>query len=264
MTQRPRFALQTFTVRKFLKSPAAIETCFARIAEMGLNAVELAYIRLKPDEINAVGRACKMHGITVGSTQITFDFLNKRRDWVLDFHQQLDCSISSVSVLPLRVIHGKREHLLRFAEQLDTLGQYYRERGLQLCFHHHDFEFRHYGNEIGLDLLLQNTSPENVGLELDTYWTARGGRAPQDMISDLNGRVKIVHLRDFKLRWKHFRLSPSDTALGCGNLDFNRIVKSCIDKNVYYMAIEQATDTPFEQVASSVAHLKHLGYETLF
>ena len=262
--QQPQFALQTFTIRKFMTSPAAIEAGIARVGAMGLKAIELAYIKLRPAEIDAVERACKQHGVVVGSTQITFDFLNKHRDWVLQLHEQLGCTTTSVSVMPLPAIFGKPERLLRFAEQLDALGQYYRQHGLQLCYHHHDFELRHYGNQLGLDLLLQNTAPDNVGLVLDTYWTARGGRSPQDSIRDLGSRIKIVHLRDFAVRWKPFRLAPTDAALGCGNLDITRIVESCIASNVRYMAIEQATDTPFEQVAASVAHLKTLGFNTLF
>lgn len=259
-----RFALQTFTVRKFLKSPAAIESGFARIRETGLGAVELAYVDLKPALIDAVERACKENDITVGSSQITFDFLDRKRDWVLQFHQQLDCGLTSVSVLPFRVIHGKRDHMLRFAEKLEALGAYYRDRGLQLCFHHHDYEFRHYGEDVGLDLLLANTSADNVGLELDTYWVARGGRSPQDMIRDQGGRVKVVHLRDFRSRWKRFELKPEDCELGSGNLDFRRIVDSCVESGVHYMAIEQATDTPFESVGQSVKHLRELGYGALF
>lgn len=259
-----RFALQTFTVRKFLKSPAAIESGFARIKAAGINAVELAYVELKADTINAVDNACKSQDMVVGSSQITFDFLDRNRNWVLQFHQQLNCSLCSVSVLPFKVIRGKREHMLRFAEKLEALGHYYRERGLQLCFHHHDYEFRYYGEDLGLDLLLANTTPENVGLELDTYWIARGGRSPQDMIRDQGGRVKVVHLRDLRLHWKHFKLKPVDCELGRGNLDFKRIVDSCIDSGVHYMAIEQATDTPFESVAQSVKHLRQLGYDKQF
>lgn len=263
-TTTPRFALQTFTIRKFLKSPAAIKRGFARVREAGLRAVELAYIKLGKEEIDAVEMACNTQGIQVGSTQITFDFLDKNRDWVLRFHEQLGCTMTSVSVLPFRAIVGNRGQLLQFAEKLESLGEYFRERGLQLCFHHHDFEFRHYGSDVGLDLLLANTSAENVGLELDTYWVARGGRSPHDMIADLDGRVKMVHLRDFRLQRKWFSLSPRDCALGDGNLDFSRIVNSCVANNVCYMAIEQATDKPFEQVAQSVAHLKQLGFDELF
>ena len=247
-----------------MTSPAAIEAGIARVSGMGLKAIELAYIKLRPAEIDAVERACKKHGVVVGSTQITFDVLNKQRDWVLKLHEQLGCETTSVSVLPFPVIFGQRDRLLRFAEQLDALGDYYRQRGVQLCYHHHDFELRRYGDELGLDLLMQNTAVDNVALVLDTYWTARGGRSPQDAISNLGGRVKVVHLRDFALHWKYFRLTPSDAALGCGNLDFSRIVDCCVANDVQYMAIEQDTDKPFEEVAGSIAHLKHLGYETLF
>ena len=264
MNPKSQFALQTFTVRKHMRSPAAIESAFERIRETGLRAVELAYIKLEPDEIDAVDRARKAKGITVGSTQITFDILDRKRDWVLQFHEQLDCRIASVSVLPMRAIRGSRDTLLRFAEKLEVLGRFYGENGVQLCYHHHDFEFRHYGDELGLDLLLANTTPEYVGLELDTYWVARGGRSPQDLIADLDGRVKVVHLRDFRLRWKLFSLRPEDCELGSGNLDFRRIVESCVSNGVDYMAIEQATATPFESVAKSVAHLNELGFSPLF
>ena len=259
-----RCALQTFTVRKFLKSPAAIESGFARIRKAGLGAIELAYIKLGQDEIDAVDRACKAHEIIVGSSQITFEYLDKKRDWVVRFHEQLDCRLASVSVLPFKVIRGGRDQLLGFAGQLEKLGAWYRERGVQLCFHHHDFEFRHYGDDVGLDLLLANTTPENVGLELDTYWAARGGRSPQDMIGDLAGRVKVVHLRDFRLRWKLLGLRPIDCEIGNGTLDIRRIVDRCCESGVRFMAIEQATAKPWESVDASVTHLRELGYGDLF
>ena len=86
-----RLALQTFTVRKFLKSPAAIERCFARIKAAGINAVELAYIDLKADAINAVAQACEHNNMVVGSSQISFDFLNRH----LDFKRIVDSCIAS-------------------------------------------------------------------------------------------------------------------------------------------------------------------------
>lgn len=260
----PRFALQTFTVRKYLKSPAAIDSGFARIRETGLQAVEMAYIKLRPAHMDAVERACRAHGITVGSSQIRFDILDRQRDQMLRLHEQLHCRISAVSVLPFRVIRGERDDMLRFAERLEALGSFYREHGVQLCFHHHDFDFRHYGEDVGLDLLLANTSPENIGLELDTYWVARGGRSPRDMIDSLAGRVKVVHLRDFRLEKTLLGVAATDAALGRGNLDFAGIVDSCIANNVHYMAIEQASDQPFADVATSVAHLRQLGYDALF
>ncbi|TQV67236.1 sugar phosphate isomerase/epimerase [Exilibacterium tricleocarpae] len=260
-----KFSLQTFTIRKYIKTPQAIAGAFERIKDTGLNAVELARINFTEAEIDAVAAASARFGIDIGSTQITYDYLDKNRDWVLEFHDRLGCAYTAVSVLPTAAVIGsKRDKLLRFAEALDRLGRYYRERGLNLCFHHHDFEFRRYGDQLGLDLLLQNTAPEHLGLVLDTYWTQRGGKTPHDMIADLQGRVKVVHLRDYRIRWKFFELLPIDCEVGAGNLDFNRIIDSCCAGGVHYMAIEQATATPFESVAMSVKHLRSLGFQHLF
>lgn len=259
----PRIGLQTFTVRRHLRSPTAIQESFARLAGMGITAVELAYVKLQPQYIDALAEAGQRHGIGFLSSQITFDFLDKQRDWVVRLHEQLGCTTTAVSVLPFGVVTGGRDRLLAFAEKLESLGQWYRERGIRLCFHHHDFEFRRYGDDIGLDVLLANTSEANLGLELDTYWAQRGGRAPHDLINDLGGRVRVVHLRDYTIRWKYFELLPKDAELGAGNLDLTRIIRACCDQQVSLLAIEQDTRTPFDSLQRSLDHVRALGFTAL-
>ncbi len=260
----PQIGLQTFTIRRHLRSPGAIDHAFATMARLGLQAVELAYVKLRPEYVDALESAGRTHGIAFRSSQITFKFLDEQRDWAVRLLEQLGCPVTAVSVLPFSAIRGGRDELLRFNEQLDGLGQWYREHGVQLCFHHHDFEYRRYGDELGMDLIVQNTSEDNVAIELDTYWTQRGGRAPHDVINDLAGRVKVVHLRDYALRRRLFELLPRDAELGAGNLDIDRIVRACRDRQVQLLAIEQATNTPWESVGRSVQHLRDLGFAALF
>ena len=258
-----RIGLQTFTIRRHLRSPGAIDGAFAEVAALGIHAVELAYVKLKPAYIDALEAAGERHGIDFCSSQITFAILDKERDWVVRFHEQLQCPRTAVSVLPFPASRGNRDKLLNFADKLEALGAWYRGRGIQLCFHHHDFEFRRYGDDLGLDLLLGSTSPEHVALELDTYWAHRGGRSPQDMINDLNGRVQVVHLRDYRIRPRLFELLPTDTELGAGNLDLKRIIQTCQATNVPLLAIEQSTSTPYASVERSVSHLHSLGFSHL-
>jgi sugar phosphate isomerase/epimerase len=259
-----KVAVQTYTVRDHLKNPAAIEATFARLKELGVSAVELARIDFKPAEIAAVVRACQANDMQVGSSQITLGYLSKHFDWVVDFHRQLNCTNVAVSVLPISLIIGGVKKWYEFAKQLDELGARYADSGLNLLFHHHDFEFRKYDGKLGLDILLENTSPENLGLVIDTYWTQRGGKSPENMISDHAGRVKVVHLRDFMIRWKYFDLLPKDCELGQGNLDMRRIVQSCIDAKVEFMAIEQTSTKPFDSIATSVKYLHDLGFAESF
>jgi len=261
----PKVSLQTFTIRRFLKSPTAIEGAFAKLEQLGISAIELAYTKLIPSHIEAVAAASKKHAIDVGSSQITYDFLDKQRDWVLKFHlEQLSCENTSVSVLPGALIRADEQALLRFCEKLDGLGEYYRKRGLNLAFHHHDYEFRRYGQQTGLDLIMNNTGNDNVGLVIDTYWTQRGGKTPQQQIIDYAGRVKVIHLRDYSVQNKWFDMSPYDVELGQGNLDIEQIVESCKSSGVHYMAIEQSCKTPFDSIKTSAAYLHQLGYQGLF
>ena len=252
--------LQTFTVRRHLKSPAALDGAFAKLADIGLANVELAYVKLQPAYIDALEQAGKRHGIRFGSSQIKFDILDRQRDWMIRLLQQLDIPISAVSVLPFSAMRGNRDALLRFCEQLESLGQWYCERGVQLCFHHHDYEFQPFGDRTGIDLLLAHTSAENVGLELDTYWAQRGGRNPTGMIGELGGRVKVVHLRDYSVRPRLFDMKPTDVELGAGNLDIKGLIEACQEQQVPLLAIEQNTRTPYASVARSVDHIRELGF----
>ena len=258
-----RIGLQTFTVRRLLKTPVAIDTGFARLAAMGLGAVELAYVKLEPKFIDALEAAGKQHNIEFRSSQIKFDILDKQRDWMLRLHEQLACTNTAVSVLPFSVIRGNRDDLLVFSEKLEALGQWYKERGIQLCFHHHDFEFRPYGDALGFDQIVANTSPENVGLELDSYWLQRSGVTPQAMIRRLGSRVKVLHLRDYRVRLRLFDMLPGDAELGAGNLDITQIIRASLEAEIPLLAIEQNTRTPYESLDRSLAHVRELGFGDL-
>jgi len=212
----------------------------------------------------AVVAASKRLGLVTAASQITYSFLDKNRDWVLESHENLGCHYACVSVLPTSAIKGGRDGMMRFAEKVDALGAYYRERGLNLCFHHHDFELYKLGDSLGIDLLAENTDAGNVGLMLDTYWMTRGGQVASRMIRKFGDRVKGIHLRDFGLRWRLMELVADDVELGAGNLDIAEIVDTCKDVGVPYMAIEQSSADPFASIEKSANHLRRLGYGTLF
>lgn len=251
-------SVQTFTIRKHIQSEEGIQKAFKWLNEHGVNAVELARIDFKPDTINYIARAAKEHNIDIGSTQITFDYLENNMSWVADLHHELGCRYASVSVLPLKYITGGPDKLPGFTDRLNDLGEKYREKAISLLYHHHHFEFRKYGERTGWEIITENTDPAKVGLVMDTYWLQRGGHSPQDMISRYAGRVKVVHLRDYKLKWKFFDLLPTDTELGNGNLDFRAILAACTEAGVDYLPIEQDSKKPFDSLQKSISYISGL------
>ena len=261
--KRPKFknmklGIQTFTIRKLIKSPGEITKAFKKLSEMGVESVELARIKFTKPEIEAVRAASLQYNIEIGSTQITFDYLEKNFDWVVEFHKTLECKYVCVSVLPTKYIIGNERKLREFTARLNQLGMKFRENGLFLLYHHHHFEFRKYGMLTGFEIIEESVDPNAVHFVLDTYWLQRAGLSPHDFIRERKGKVKVVHLRDHIIRWKGIELKSTDTELGEGSLDFKKIKAACEESGVEYYAIEQDTQTPMESLRTSLKYFKNL------
>jgi inosose dehydratase len=79
------------------------------------------------------------------------------------------------------------------AQSLERLGQGLRRQGMRLGVHNHDPEMRSHGREFHHNL--RHTTPENVGLCLDTHWCYRGGADPLALLQQYADRIVSFHLR---------------------------------------------------------------------
>lgn len=264
----PRIALQTFTIRGQLKTPKALAAALVKLKSLGIKWIELARIGFSDAELDVVAGLRGGAGPAVACLQIKPDVIAADPDRVLRMLERLDCPSVSVSVIPLRALKDGSGALATFAGTLNRLGRHFRSGGKRLLFHHHHFEFLRFDGQLALDLLVAQTDPELVGFVVDTYWAQRGGCDPASLIRRLSGRVGGLHLRDYRVVPGLNNLSPDllprDAPVGDGNLDIPSIVEACRASGVPYMAIEQDSKRPFEDVARSIANLKVLGFADLF
>jgi sugar phosphate isomerase/epimerase len=98
-------------------------------------------------------------------------------------------------VLPFSLMFTM-EDVLKTADLCNKLGKKCSEKGMKFYYHNHSQEFIKIGDKFALELLLENTNPEYVSIELDTYWVARAGLDPIEMIKKLGSRCKIIHQKD--------------------------------------------------------------------
>ena len=47
-----------------------------------------------------------------------------------------------------------------------------------------------------MDIMAKESDPEYLGFELDVHWLQRGGVNPLEWIKKLEGRIKIIHIKD--------------------------------------------------------------------
>ena len=89
------------------------------------------------------------------------------------------------------------DDLMRQLEVFNATGKRLRELGMTYLYHNHNQEYRTFKGKAILDYIVENTDPDYVGLELDTFWTMRGGLSPVEMLKHFGKRVKLVHQKDF-------------------------------------------------------------------
>lgn len=106
------------------------------------------------------------------------------------------------------------DDLMRQCEFFNRVGGICDEAGMHLLYHNHSHEFRKINDRPVLDLILENTDPKYVSLELDTYWTMRAGLDPVEILKKYGRRVRLLHQKDFPFD----STSPINT-LGFGDLN---------------------------------------------
>jgi len=224
-------ALQLYTVRGLL-SEDFVGT-LRKVKEIGYDYVQLTgampFDGPKMHEVlDDIGlRPVVIH---VGGDELLQD-LNK---WV-DFCRAIGTDDVVWPYLP-ESDRQTREDWLRMARVMDELGARCREQGLRLSYHNHSFEFVKFDGTYALDLLYENSSPENLYAEIDTYWIQHGGEDPVAYIRKYAGRQIILHVKDMA-----DDEARSFAEIGNGILDWDAIHQAAQESGVQYYAVEQDT-----------------------
>jgi len=146
----------------------------------------------------------------------------------------------------------------RLAELFNACGEKARSYDIKFGFHNHDFEFEKIDNEVPYDILLDNTSPENVFFELDHYWIKKGGASTFDYFSKYPGRFPVWHVKDMDDTKEQFF-----TEVGSGIIDYVEIFKKSKQAGLEYFYVEQdafKSLDPLVSVKQSHDFLKKMEY----
>ena len=128
------------------------------------------------------------------------------------------------------------------------------DAGIVLCYHNHAFEFETFDGKYGLDILYDNSDPQYVQAEIDTYWVQKGGVDPAAYIRKLSGRTPLIHIKDMD--------TDGDFAeIGEGTLDWDAIWSACEASGAKWYIVEQdrCKRPPVESATLSVNNLCKMG-----
>lgn len=153
----------------------------------------------------------------------------------------------------------------KFADQMNHAGQECRKHGIQLCYHHHSFEFNPAGGKRPFDVLVDRFDPKLVRFEIDVFWMKMGGEDPAAMLKKLKGRVALVHLKDIAkgspVEYDEAKV-PREAfkEVGNGAQDWTAILPACAAAGVEHYIVEQDwwPGSPLASLKQSYAFLRAL------
>jgi sugar phosphate isomerase/epimerase len=243
-----RPGLQLYTVRDALA--VDLEGTLSSVAAIGYREVELA--GLPGVTAQAMHASLKRHGLDAPSMHAGYDRLQRGLDGVLEEARVLG---ANYLVCPSVDASERKttEDWKRVCQTLNRIGQVVRSSGLMFAYHNHDFEFSLFADGTPpFQLLLTETDPGNVKLELDVYWVAKAGLDPVQYMQDGQDRILLVHLKDLAR-------DSSTAEVGEGTLDFERIVRTALAVGVKHLFVEQDTSAdPLASIATSLRFLERL------
>lgn len=236
--------LQLYTLRKpFAEDPVGT---LERIKASGYDEVEFA----APIETDFAPLAARMSEIELDcpSVHVGLADITGQPGRVLEVARTLGARFV---VLPYVDPNGADWHAI--VAQAQTFARQAADEGFRFCYHHHHFEFDNSRGFRPFDVLVGESDPALLFFELDVYWLKTGGQDPREMIEQLSGRVKLLHLKD---------AAPDGnmTDVGAGTLDFPALVAAGRAAGVEHFFVEH--DFPprpyWPSVEASVAYLHKL------
>ena len=145
------------------------------------------------------------------------------------------------------------DHYKKLADDFNKAGQKCKAAGIQFCYHNHDFEFEQQEGKYPYDVLLDNTDPRLVKMEMDLYWVTKAGQDPLKLFDKHPGRFPLWHLKDMDNTPEH-----AFTEVGSGTIDFKRIFAHAGKSGMKYFFVEQdkCPGSPFDSITKSITYIK--------
>lgn len=96
-----------------------------------------------------------------------------------------------------RFPYGDIEEVKKLTKRLNKAGRALKAEGIDLLYHNHNCEFLKVApKRNAYQVIIEETDPEVVNFEFDSYWCAECGQNPLDVMETLGFRMKLWHIND--------------------------------------------------------------------
>jgi len=245
-----RVGVQLYSVRNEMMKDA--KGTLLALSKLGYKEIESAgsekgnYYGLGPKEIKNI---CSDNGMKVvsGHVQINDHFQKSIEEAVETGQHYLICSSFSNNDSTI-------ENYKVQADRLNKAGEDCKKAGIQFGYHNHAGEFNQVGDTVLYDILLENTDPHTVIMEMDLGWVIASGNNPLAYFKKYPGRFPLWHLKDMNVVEKH------SVEFGKGSLPIQELYENRKLSGMKHFFVEQEeyASTALESLSYDIEYLKKL------
>jgi len=269
--------IQLYTVDKELKEDMA--GTLAKLAAIGYRSVESAGMAGKTaadfrTALDAAGLKCPSSHLFLRPGQTVEQYFEDVKTLGSEY------VVSSVVIKPNPNIKSVDDYIKlidaltqddykKMAAELNTMASQAKDVGLKFAYHNHNMEFRKWSDgTTTYEILMAETDPALVKIELDCGWADLGGHPPLELFKKYPGRFRMLHIKDFApianpMVTLDPRSGPEWTELGKGHIDYRSILAAAPAAGVEYIFVEQEPPfvkfTAFEAAKVDFSYLQSLG-----
>ncbi|MRH98916.1 TIM barrel protein [Kriegella sp. EG-1] len=247
---KQKFGVQLYSFRDAMAKDAL--ATLKQIAAIGIKEIESArsskghYYGLSPSDMK---NACEDLGMSLKSGHVALDnnFQKTMDEAVVSEQPYLICSS-----LPSK---GQTiDNYKKVADAFNKAGEECKKLGLKFGYHNHDYEFESDKGQVLYDVLMDNTDPDLVHMELDLGWVIVANKDPLDYFKKYPGRFPLWHLKDMNM------VKKESTEFGKGGLDIKKMLQNKKASGVKHIFIEQEeyASTPLESMIENMTYLANL------
>jgi sugar phosphate isomerase/epimerase len=263
-SRRYKLGLQLFTVRAALRQD--LDGTLKRIAGIGYE--ELETYGFDPEGLRYYGLeagtfAQRLEDLNLTTPSGHYDLNRYVNTGIDELKRYVDRCIEGAralgqSYITWPLIDADSRTLDKFkvvAERLNIAGEQARKAKLALAYHNHDFEFIDQNGRRGYDIIMNETDPALVKLQVDLYWLARASQTPNDLFRRAPGRFVMWHVKDVH------KVSRDYTEVGNGTIDFTKIWPDAELAGLKHFFVEQGgnfTHDPIRSITDSAEYVKRV------
>ena len=231
-----------------------------RIRKAGYDGIELNRFMIHPSSlmVRALTKAAGMptgnggkldwhelisgSGLSVISLHADLGSLEKETDEVMNEAKSFGTDTVVITGM-YRFDYGDEALLKDLAKRLNQTGKVLKQNGLKLLYHNHNVELLNVKPGVrAYDILLQETDPEYVNFEFDSYWFTDGGADAKVWMKKLGSSMKLWHINDRGSRQNGPAMTPilkaDSMELGTGNMDLDGLKEIALENGIEAVVLE--------------------------